>query len=301
MLERFCDVKDYFEEENVGLKNAFGLPVLSFLREIYSSKTICELIENFSEKTSKEIIKELGLTQEELADIYRKFIYEGIRAGTSEMNILALDSFVLSKIYKEFGLHGEIIIRAKDLKENSEVKNIFIDPYFDSDNEINATLKEIAKGATCYIRLFDDLEKTGELNSEYKMLPIEYVEKAGLLDRKFCIIGGMCADKEDFSIISSYGGKMVICPHDQCDLGKGFINVIAMQNSGLEIELASPIHNNISDEAHLLSVITKGLLNDPDIITIDDCYDMTRGKGKINLNNYDYNALKERCEIIKKN
>ena len=296
MLKRLSDVKICDVD---GFNNAFGTPVLSFLQGICGEDKIWNVIEKFSQLKSKDILKFLNLGSNDLADLYRKYICDGILRGTRCFNIVTLDFSLLFDIYKDFGLSGEIIVRAKDLTNDERIASVIVDPNYDFDEEINYALEQSAKGATCYIRLFDDLQKTGELNTNFNMLPLKYIENNGLMDKKFCIVGGMCADKEDFSLISAYGGKLIICPYEQSSLGKGFVNVVAMRNSGAEIEIASPLENDIKKEVDFLSVMTKGLLSSTDEISKDEVLQMCLScDGKIDFK-CDYEDLEQRCEKIK--
>ena len=288
---KICDVD--------GFNNAFGTPVLSFLQEICGEGEIWDVIEKFSQLKSKDILKFLNLDSNELADLYRKYICDGILRGTRSFNIVALDFSLLFDIYKEFDLSGEIIVRAKDLTNDERITSVLVDPNYDFDEEINYALERSAKGGTCYIRLFDDLQKTGELNTSFNMLPLKYVENNGLMDKKFCVVGGMCADKEDFSLISAYGGKLIICPYEQSSLGKGFVNVVAMRNAGTEVEIASPLENDLKKEVDFLGVMTNGLLSSTDEISKDEILQMCLSDEEKKDFKCDYKTLKQRCEKIK--
>ena len=304
-MERCYNIKELKNNENVSYRNGFVMPIFAFLSDFYDSHDLLNLIETFSELHGSQILDFLGLTPDDYADLIRHSISENIGKGVSEMDILSLDPFLTQKIFSEFQITGTIYIRAKDIGcfekdlDKSSGVGVFVEPYYDGDELTSFVSDFCGKNKLPVIaQLYDDLLKTGEINSTFNQTPIQYIENIGLLDRDLKILGGNYADKDDFSLISSYGAKMIICPYESLNFGRSCPNLQAMLNAGVNVEIASPIENDLFKEFEFISVVSRGLLSDESVLDLKEVSKLSiSNKERISVKTY--KNLEERLEKIK--
>lgn len=293
-----------------GLKNSFCLPLMSFFSCFYDSCDILTLIERFSEAKSTEILSELGLSDEELEIITKRCLLDNIKNGVSEIGLLALNPRVVLKACLDFEINATIYVRIKDVDniatlleefKGQKIKlGLFVDPYVDGDDLTNKASELSGKyNLPVVCVLFDDIKKTGMLNSLFDTLPVNYIEDVGLLDRDCSILGGIYADKDDFSLIASYGAKIIVSPHDSLNLGKGIANLQSMQNSGVEVNLASLMNSDIVSEISLASMLCRSLLSDPEILPVSEVLEIAISKyPRLDFKNEIVLEVEEKCEKI---
>ena len=304
-MERCYNVKKTKEMEK-SYKNAFITPIFVCLSEVYDSVDLLRLQEKFVELTAEEILSFLGLSKENYKEILCYVLLNSIKQGIGEVNILSLNPFLTQEVLKELNLSGKVLIRAKDLNEFQSSLNgidygVYVDPYYDGDELLSFVSDYSAKNKVpVVVLLYDDLEKTGEINSTYNQTPIQYIENLGFLDRDVSILGGVYADKDDFVTISSYGAKMIICPYESLNFGRGSPNLYAMLNAGVNVEIASPIINDICKEFEFGSVVSRGLLNDENILPIDEVESLAETETiKPDFDEEKYLKLQEKINNIK--
>lgn len=291
-----------------GFRNSYCLPFLSLLSDYLDSRDLLVHYENMLEMTSQDIIDKYTLSDQDFKLIYSKYLAEGIARGVTEMNVLAISPLILKTLFEEYKITGKILVCAKDIEiipkiykgfDKSIGLAIAVDPYIDGD-ELTNEVSEIAGKykLPVFVTLYDNLEKTGMLNSLFNKPPINYIEDIGLLDRECYIFGGVCADKDDLSVMSGYNAKMIISPYDFLNLGYGFVNAYAMENNGVEIQLASAINNNMAEEIKLLSALNRGFLNDSEILPIDEILELVISKRtRIRLNT-NIEEINDECDKI---
>lgn len=291
-------------------KNSLSLPFLNLIKKHYDTKEILVWQERFFELSSKEFLREYGLCQKDLENIIKFCLLENIKLGVSEIDVVSLDPVLCKNILEEFGLKGRIYLKAKDIDDLPEIVKEFksskielavmVDPYLDGDDLTNTVSLYSGKyKLPVLVTLFDDLQKTGMLNSLFDMPPADYIEKVGLFDRDCSVYGGIYADKDDFAKIASYGAKVVVCLFDSLNLGKGVANVYSMKNMEINVKLCSPINNNIIDEIKLAGVVNRGLLKDPTILKFDEVLEFALSeRGKIEFDQKLYEKVKIECEKI---
>lgn len=307
-MEKCYKINNLLKNETgaFGFRNSYCLPFLSLLSQYLDSRDIIVHYENMLELSSKEIMDKFGLSDEDLKLIYRRYICEGIARGVTEMNILAISPHILRDLYEEYKITGKILIRSKDIevipkiyKEFEKNVAIAVDPYIDGD-ELTSKVSEISGKykLPVFVTLYDNLDKTGMLNSLFNKPPISYIEDLGLLDRECYIFGGVCADKEDFAVMSGYNAKMIISPYDFLNLGYGPVNAYAMQCSGVDVQLASALSNDIEGEIKLLRALDRGILNDSEILPLEEIIELAISKrARIQLET-DLEVLSEECDKI---
>lgn len=217
----------------------------------------------------------IGLSSSEI----EKVILSNINAGVSEI-IAVTDNYLFTKLLLEkYGLDYKIALRVDCAKaiENLDCEKalIYVDPCQDEEFELDEASDFAGKNnLKVFINLFDNLQKTGELNSTTGKLPIHYVEEFGLLDRGGYISGAICCDKEDFRLISQYDFEIVIRPIRDLKKGNGLANIIQIQNAGLSCSLGSMDEKNVDffQETRALLLGTRGLLCDEDAISEDEAF-----------------------------
>lgn len=301
-----CNNIIQFKNYKKSYKNAFITPIFAILSEIFDSVDLLKLEEKFNDLSANEILNFLGLKKEDYKDILSFVLLKNIKQSVGEVNILSLDPFLTEKVLTDLNLSGKVFLRAKDLNEfeanlNAINYGIFIDPYCDGDEMTSYVSDYCAKNKIpVVVALYDDLEKTGQLNSIYNQTPIQYIENLGLLDREISILGGVYADKDDFAIISSYGAKMIICPYESMNFGRGSPNLYSMLNSGINVEIGSPIINDIYKELEFVSVVSRGLLNDESLLPINEVKNLAKiSETQIKFDEEKYLKLKEKINKIK--
>lgn len=209
-------------------------------------------------------------------------IERNIAAGVVRLNLLTEDPLAAAEKYKNYGLSGKIIVRA-DLLDKRTLKKlikqgidlaIYIDLLSFDERQLE---KFSLTGLPVFIPLFDDLTKTGQIDSNFGTSPAKLVEDMGFLDRDCTIISGAYADKDDLELLGSYGAKIVVCPISQSKLGATFSNVVLMHKSGLKVGIGSGKNDeiNLAKECEYLYLTTLSLLENPQAITLEEIQNMT--------------------------
>ena len=88
------------------------------------------------------------------------------------------------------------------------------------------------------------------------------MEEFGFLDRECYILGGNYLDKDDFSLLSSYGAKVILTPKSDSLCGREFVNLLTLENADIDYFFGSDIYPivNIFHEALLAYEGTANLL-----------------------------------------
>ena len=296
--------------ENFALKNSFCLPLMSFFSEYCDAYKLNEIIDRFSEMDANKIIEELLLTEEDYELLTKKCIFNNLQNGGKKLGILTIMPKITKQAFEELGMKGRIYIRARDIENIDNILEdfdksdiglgIFLDPYIDGDEIVNEVSNLSAKHKLpVIVSIFDDIEKVGLLNTMFDVPPVNYLENVGLLDRECAILGGIYADKEDFSLLANYGTKIIVSPYDFLNLGKGIANTYAMINSGVDVEIASIINCNVIEEIKIMSALARGTLNNSEILPIEELLERNKfiGKGR-SFNQAEFNLIKAQCEKI---
>ena len=288
-MERYYSIENLRKQGKYAYKNAYCFPVMSFLSQFIDSYELNILIEKFEEMSKKEIFDFLGISESEYETILKYFLLKSISKGVAWFGILALDVFVAKCVFDELNLSGVIYLRAKDIDDLDDALKIFkkgeiqlglsVDPYFAGD-DLSSKISLLAgqHKLPVVLTMFDDLDKTGMINSIFNVLPVNYIENLGFLDRDCSIYGGVCADKEDFNLLASYGTKMIVSPYESMSFGRGSPNVYAMLNCELDVSLCAPTGFDIEKEIEMTSVLGRGNLSDAQILPIDEVLEIAISK-----------------------
>jgi len=220
-----------------------------------------------------------GLSSNEIENL----ILENINAGVTDLIVITNDFLLTKLILEKYHLNYKIALRVEYAKEISEINKektlIYLEPAMDEENELEEASDFAGKNKLkVFIKMFDNLELIGELNSKTKKLPINYIEDFGLLDRGGYISGAICSDKEDYNILNQYDFEIVVRP--MCDLrkGNGFANIIQIQNAGIPLSIGTgaDMHIDIFQVLRTLYLGTRGLLCDEDAVSENDVFSIAQ-------------------------
>lgn len=319
MIDMYCkaetkvDMLEEFEEEAL-FQNACMCPLSSCLSTGYEMQHFVELEEEIFEEPSAEVIKKFKLTEEDMLNISMRAVACNASNKTSQINIISFWPIIDRIAMQRVGMKGVVFLRAKDISLAKKLMDefdedirmgIYVDPLLDGDELVNQVSDLAGKyRLPILIKLYDDLEKTGKLDSLYGMSPTRYVESVGLLDRECFIYGCIHADKDDFETWSIYSATAVISPTTFLNTGLGIANIHAMQSSGVNVRLASYLENNILNEIKLSVLLTRGLLSDPSLLIREEAERLAYADNagciyKVNFEKYD-EACKKIIEKIKR-
>ena len=307
-MERCYNFKDLYMNEKgaYGLRNSYCLPILSLCAEYLDSRDILILRENLLELSSEEIKMKYNLCEEDIEFIYRKYLLDGIKKGVNEMNFVSISPLLSKSLFEEYGVSGKILIRARDSGKIPELQHQFnkslvslgvtVSPYYDGDdltNKISNICGEYK--LPVFVTLYDDLEQTGMLNTLFNKPPINYVEDVGLLDRECYIIGGNYADKDDFLTMSNYETKVIVSPYDSINFGTNIPNIYAMKSNSVDVQLSSPINNNILEEIKLATALNRSLLSDCEVLPFNEVLELVISKKERIIVKENYERIKQKC------
>lgn len=211
-----------------------------------------------------------------------KIIKENYIAGVSKLKIKTDLFTATKKILEECGLNYKILVSSeyalknqKEILKNKKDIEICVDPYELDENMLDKISDfALSNDLKTNLKMFDSLEKTGELNSSKRMLPIDYVESFGLLDKGGTLIGAICSDKEDYQRLSSYDFDITINPVSDLRKANGLSNIVQIENAGLNLNIGTGQEKYIDffREGRTILLGTKGLLNDPNVVNEHDVF-----------------------------
>lgn len=302
-------LKSVWEESN-SFRNSYCEPLMSLLSSGVKATLLLEVEKDLSDLSASEIIRKFNLSKDDLRDIDIRCISQNIKEKVCQVNILSFAPLITRDTMKEFNLNGIVFVRAKDVEnikrlvdefDNNIRLGIVLDPLLDGDLIVNQISDMCAKySLPVLVKLYDDLDKTGQLDSMYKMSPTRYIESVGLLDRECYIYGGIHADKDDFEIWSGYGCKVIVSPRSFMYLGKGIVNLSAMINADVEVQLSSTLENDIPEEIRLTTLLSRGMLNDPGILELEEVERLAKADKNYEVVRKNTTKSLENCENILK-
>ena len=107
-----------------------------------------------------------------------------------------------------------------------------------------------------FIKIGQNLKEMGEINSQSKMMPSEYLESFGFFDKKSVIIGGNCFEKDELEIFSNYNTSFVLLPNDDARFGRRFPNLNTLQKYGFPLGLGSGDYAEIDFFAFMRQILS---------------------------------------------
>lgn len=84
----------------------------------------------------------------------------------------------------------------------------------------------------------DDLYDAGVLEAKYHLSPVMFLHKAGLLNERCSVVGGVCFDRDDADIMALTGAKLIVCPTYSCAMGRG-IPLVTPALGKIKVRLAT--------------------------------------------------------------
>ena len=90
-----------------------------------------------------------------------------------------------------------------------------------------------------FIKIGQSLEEMGEINSNSKKMPSEFLEDFGFLDKKSVIIGGNLFEKDELEIFSSYNSSFVLLPNDDARSGRRYANINSLNKFHIPFGIGS--------------------------------------------------------------
>lgn len=85
------------------------------------------------------------------------------------------------------------------------------------------------------VKVGQNLEEMGKINSKTKSMPSEYIESFGILDNHAIIVGSNCFEKDEISLFSGYDTDFVLLPNDDARSGRRFANLNLLKELNLGI------------------------------------------------------------------
>lgn len=124
----------------------------------------------------------------------------------------------------------------------------------------------------------DDLYDSGVLEARYRLSPIMFLHKIGLLNEKCRVVGGICFDRDDADLMAMTGSKLVVCPSYSCGTGRG-IPLVTPALGKVKIELGTYDNSYNTDgdillEAKILLLGTCSAMRKSEAVTVADLASM---------------------------
>lgn len=227
---------------------------------------------------SEALLEEVNFSNEELLTLARFALALNSRAGVGKVNLSVPNADILP-YFEEFGLDGRVILPYEaipSLKTSDFVGGrvaLEVKSLLENDEKTLSDISDLS--GKMKIPVFIDfgrtLEEVGLLSSRYNSSPARLLEDFGFLDRECYLLGCNFIDKDDFDIISSYGGKVVLTP--RCDMmkGCGAVNLYSIENKGIEYGFGNQSYPQIdmANEAEIARGNTANLLYERGLISTE--------------------------------
>ncbi len=279
-----------------GLYNGYCDYVKATLYNFMDNEEVEEFCENYS------------FTEEELELMCRFMALKNISSGVSEVNFASPSPQVTKKIYDEFGLGGQTVLKECYL-DKLETKDfiggkiiIEIPSLIDLKEARLCEISDLSAKLDfpLLIHFGKSLEEVGLISTKYNHSPAEFIEELGFLDRKCMLLGCNYIDKDDLEKISAYDGQVLLSPQSDCIEAKGFVNLLTIQNQGLKYSLASGVNPNINifSEAKLLWGQTSQLLLDNKVVNFACLENALQSEdGELNLLQSEFNSKIRKFDV----
>ena len=201
-------------------------------------------LEDFEDNYLKFLRK---LTPEEKYYIYKYQILNAIKNGVTticdnDLYNLSLKKAVIetgiNAVYK-IGFNGSQDIVEENLIEKLERQNenyIFSlnNVLFNNENNFNNLIKLSRKyNKPLFINGSENLNRAGEIFSEFNLDNISMLEKFGFLDSDNIINNSNVLDKDEYEILNEYNSKLIFSPSLNLNLGYKNANIYALNRQNL--------------------------------------------------------------------
>ena len=217
----------------------------------------CDLIKSaaysfYPVEDCDEALFEAKFNEEELAILARYVLDKNASKKVSKL-FLKSPKMLNFSLFDEFGIDVKLVLpfdELTSLKTSDFVgERLMLDlPSLleESDSRLSQMSDLSAKlKIPIVIGFGQTLEEVGILTEKYKLSPVRILEDFGFLDRKCFLIGCNFIDKDDLELISSYGGEIILSPRSDMMLGKGAVNLLSLENKGIDYHFASDCRPDI--------------------------------------------------------
>jgi len=137
------------------------------------------------------------------------------------------------------------------------------------------------------------------------MTPVAYLEKCGLLDQPTIAAHCVFVEGDDFEILRDKSVTVAHCVSSNLKLGSGFAPIKKMIDMGVRVSIgtdgASSNNNlNMLEEVNLVSMVNKGITNDPEFMTPKQVIKLATLNGAIAQGRNDCGSIKvgNRADIV---
>ena len=176
--------------------------------------------------------------------------------------------------------------RAAEARDASVLADICIHSEYLTDEkfcrELAAANRELNR--PLHVHVSETRKEHEECVARHGKTPIAYLADTGILDRggyaAHCV---WCTD-DDFRIMAERNVALVHNPTSNMKLGSGFARIVRAMELGVNVALgtdgtASNDNLDMFEEMHLVSLIHKGLANDPTVLSPWDVIEMATKNG----------------------
>ncbi len=227
---------------------------------------------------SEALLEEVNFSNEELLTLARFALALNSRAGVGKVNLSVPNADILP-YFEEFGLEGKVILPFEaigSLKTSDYVGGrvaMEVKSLLDEDEKTLSAISDLSgkMKLPVFIGFGRTLEEVGRISQKYNLSPARVLEDFGFLDRKCYLLGCNFIDKDDFDIIYSYGGKVILTPRCDMMLGRGAVNLYSLENKGISFRFASESYPfiDMANEAEIARGNTSNLLYERGLISTE--------------------------------
>ncbi len=170
-------------------------------------------------------------------------VIKNLLAGVEEVNIGCRYPQNATLMLDKYGLKGCAII---DGREASKLKTfdrviLYISSLSDFEEGELADLSMLCgqKKLRVMISFGRDLYEMGTLDRRYGQSPVRLLESMGFLDRDCMLLGCNYLEKDDLSVIASYGALTVLTPQEDLLFSRSLVSLAPFVSQDVESRLAS--------------------------------------------------------------
>lgn len=219
-----------------------------------------------------------------IVDMYDPILPSILAAQDLGIRMLAVPSFFLAhRTFDKDTIADEIP------GSNDSHIRVGVGPHslYGTTEEFLKASKEYAKqnNLPIHIHLSETRKERAEFRAKQGILPIEYLENIGFLDKNVMLVHSVWLTKKELDIIAKHGAKIVHCPQSNMKLaGGGVMPLREMHERGLVVGLGtdSAVSNNSLDmfrEMHTCALLHKHHYWDPQMAPAQTILDMATRDG----------------------
>lgn len=239
----------------------------------------CDFVQSaLTEKEFADCYQGENLTDEQVRTLCEQVVKENIKNGIVEINLKTSKVQVAKEVLDNFGVQGKVVVDEKYL-ENLTTKDFLEDKIIIEITDIldltPQRLSEISDlcakmKVPILIHFARSLDEVGLINVRYNLSPAKLLEDFGFLDRECILLGCNYLDKDDLELLSTYQVKIVLTPKTDALKARGFVNLLSIENSGVEYGFATESYPkyNLFEEAFISYANTANLILEKEPISL---------------------------------